>query len=108
MSISKGLYNQTLTLQTYTITADNQGGEVKTWADTGSFRGRISPLTSQERLMQNKETMTTTHRIYCDNMNVTPANRIKWGTFYFEIIGVTNPSESYHHLEIDCREINYS
>jgi len=108
MGISSGLYNQTLILQFPSLADDGQGGEVKTWADIGSFRGRISPLTAQERLLQNKETMTTTHRIYCDPMDVTPDDRIKWGTYYFEIIGITNPSEMYHHLEIECREINFT
>ena len=108
MGISVGLLNQTLTLQSKVLTDDGQGGSTIVWADIGSFRGRISPLTAQERLMQNKETMLTTHRIYCDPMDITPEDRIKWGTYYFEIIGVTNPSEIYSHLEIDAREINYS
>ena len=107
MGISSGLLNQTLTLQSITATDDGQGGQSFVWADVGSFRGRISPLTAQERLLQNKATMATTHRIYCDPMTVTPKDRIKWGTYYFEIIGITNPSEIYHHLEIDCREINF-
>src|SRR3972149_1374147 len=107
MPISSGLFNQTLTLQTLTEAADGQGGSASTWADAGSFRGRISPLTSQERLTQDKTLNTTTHTIYCDNMSVSPKDRIKWGTFYFEILGITNPSELYHHLEISVREINY-
>lgn len=109
MAISRGLFNQTLTLQSKTAVDDGMGSRVETWADLGSFRGRISPLTridNQERLMQDKTTMITTHRIYCDPMTVTPNNRIRWGTYYFEIIAITNPSEEYHHLEIDAREIN--
>ena len=35
----------------------------------------------------------------------THRDRIKWGTFYFEIVGITNPSELYHHLEIQAREL---
>src|SRR3990167_10637390 len=94
------LLNQTLTIQTLAESPDGQGGVTKVWTDLGSFRGRISPLTSQERLMQDKTLNTTTHKIYCDNMTVDPTNRIKWGTYYFEITGITNPSEMYHHLEI--------
>lgn len=105
MPISRGLFNQSLTLQTKALADDGMGGRVDTWSDSGSFRGRISPLTSQERLMQDKATNTTTHRIYCDNMTVNPDDRIKWGTVYFEIIGIINPSEEYHHLEMDVREI---
>ena len=104
--ISASLYNNTLTLQTVSRTADGQGGWTEVWADIGSFRARISPLASGERIMQDKTTMPTTHRIYCNNMTVSPEDRIKWGDYYFEIIGVINPSEAYHHLEIDVREIN--
>ena len=104
--ISASLYNQTLTLQTKTLTADGQGGFTEAWADSGSFRARISPLSSAERLIQDKVTSMTTHRIYCDNMTVSPEDRIKWGDYYFEIIGIRNPSEAYHHLEIDVREID--
>ncbi len=105
MPISVGLYNNTLTLQLLTETDDGQGGVTKVWADSGSFRARISPLSAQERLLQNKETSVTTHRVYCDNMNVNSNDRIRWGIYYFEIIGIHNPSEAYDHLEIDVREI---
>ncbi len=105
--ISRGLFNQTLTLQSKTITGDNMGGRTSSWADQGSFRGRISPLSAQERLTQDKTTMLTTHKIYCDPMTVTPEDRIRWGTYYFEIIAIINPSEKYHHLEIMAKEINY-
>jgi len=105
--ISAGLFNNTLTLQSLTETDDSQGGVTTTWTDTGSFNARISPLSSQERMMQDKATNTTTHRIYCDPMDVMPNDRIKWGSYYFEILGITNPSELYHHLEIEAREINY-
>ncbi len=106
MGISSGLLNHTLTLQVFTETADSQGGVTQSWADSGTFRGRISPLTSQERMMQDKTTNTTTHKIYCDNMTVSPKDRIKWGSYYFEITGIVNPSEIYHHLEIHVREID--
>ena len=106
MGISSGLLNHTLTLQTFTETDDGAGGTVSTWTDSGTFRARISPLTSQERLMQDKTTNTTTHKIYCDNMAISPKDRIKWGSYYFEITGIINPSEMYHHLEIHVREID--
>ncbi len=105
MGISKGLFNNTLTLQTLTETDDLQGGVTSAWDGDSLFKARISPLSSQERMLQNKATQTTTHRIYCDNMVVTIKDRIKWGDIYFEIIGITNPSEAYSHLEIDVREI---
>ncbi len=110
MSISSGLFNQTLTLQLLTETTDLQGGVTQTWADVGSFRARISPLTSQERLLQDRTTSATTHKVYCNNMAITTANRIRYdyssdAYVYFEILGITNPSEAYDHLEIEVREV---
>jgi len=106
MGISSGLLNHTLTLQVFTETDDGQGGVTTSWTASGTFRARISPLTSQERLLQDKTTNTTTHKIYCDNMAVSPKDRLKWGDYYFEITGITNPSEIYHHLEISVQEVN--
>ncbi len=105
MGISSGLLNQTLTLQTLTETSDSQGGVTQVWADSGTFRGRISSLSLRERMMQDKTTNITTHKIYCDNMTISPKDRIKWGDYYFIIEGIINPSEAYYHLEIECREI---
>lgn len=101
-----GLLNTTITLQTVTQTTDSVGGVTEVWANTGSFQARISPLSAEERLQQDKAIMGTTHRIYCDNLDISPNDRLKWGTFYFQIIAITNPSEAYRHLEIDAREIN--
>ena len=106
MGISRGLLNNTLTLQTLTETDDGQGGMAKEWADAGGFRARISPLTNQERILQDKATQVCTHHIYCDNMAITTADRIKWGEVYFEITGIINPSEAYDHLELDVKEID--
>jgi SPP1 family predicted phage head-tail adaptor len=105
-----GLLNSSLTLQKATETTDSVGGHTTTWSDIGSFRGRVSPLSSAERLAQDKSTQVTTHRIYCDPMTVTTAERIKWVTptgvtVYFEIFGISNTSEAYSHLEMDVTEI---
>ena len=105
MGISSGLLNQTLTLQTFTEVDDGQGGVVTGWANLGSFRGRISSLSAQEKMAQDKETAVCTHKIFCEPMSVTHRDRIKWGDYYFEIIGISNPSELYHHLEILVREL---
>ena len=105
MPISRGLYNQILDLESPTVANDGMGGQSITWASVGTFRGRISPIGSEERQLQNKPTQLTTHRIYCDNMTIDTSCRIKWGTYYFQILGIVNPSELYDHLEIEVREI---
>ena len=105
MGISSGLYNAALTLYSLAETDDGQGGTTSAWTSGGSFRGRISSLSSQEKMAQDKLTNIATHKIFCDNMSVLPDDRIYWGTVIFEITGIVNPSEAYHHLEIYVREL---
>ena len=105
MPISRGLFNNTLTLQVLTETDDGAGGSTTTWADSTIFRARISSLSAQEKMAQDRTTTIATHKIYCDNLTVATADRIKWGDVYFEITGIANPSEAYSHLEIMVREI---
>lgn len=106
MPISRGLYNQTLTLQTLTETTDGQGGVTSAWTSGGSFRARISPLNDTEKMSQDKTTNVATHKVFCDNMTVVPGDRILYGTIPLEITGIINPSESYDHLEIWVREVD--
>ena len=103
--INPALLNNTLTLQTLTEIADGAGGHTASWTDVGTFRASISPISSNERLMQDKTTAMLTHRVYCDNMDIIESDRIKWGDIVFEIMGIRNPSEAYAHLEIDVREV---
>jgi len=105
MPISSGLLNNTLTLYTLAETDDGQGGVTSVWTSGGSFKGRISSLSSQERMSQDKVTSISTHKIFCDNMTVNVDDRIYWGSVVFEITGIVNPSEAYHHLEIFVREL---
>ena len=106
MPISKGLYNQTLTLYTLAETADGQGGSTFAWTAGGSFRARISPLSDTEKMTQDKTTNVATHKVFCDNMTVVPADRILYGSVYLAITGIINPSEAYDHLEIWVREVD--
>lgn len=102
----ESLFNHTLTLQSLTRTSDSQGGFTESWSDIGTFDARISILSAAEKMAQDKVTTLATHRVYCESMVVTTADRIKWGTYYFQIVGITNPSEAYHHLQMDVLEID--
>ncbi len=64
MPISAGLFNNTLTLQSLTETDDGQGGVVQTWTDIGNFKARISSLSVQEKMAQDKVTPMATHKIF--------------------------------------------
>ena len=108
MPISSGLLIETFTPQTLTETTDTQGGVVNTWADGTAFRGRLSSLSINERMSQDKQTVFASHKLYCNNQTITEAYRIRNSdsTRYFQIKGVINPSNASDHLEILVLELD--
>ena len=112
MPISSGLLIETFYPQTLTETADGMGGVTEVWADGTAFRGRLSSLGTltsiSEKMNSDKETVYATHKIYCNNITIAETARIRNNdsTRYFEIKGITNPSNSSDHLEIKVLEID--
>lgn len=108
MGISSGLLIQEFYPQTLTETSDNQGGYVQTWADGTAFRGRLSSLPAAERMNADKTTVFASHKLYCDNQTITEVQRIRNSdsTRYFQIVGIVNPSNSNHHLELTLLELD--
>jgi len=97
----------TFTPQTLTRTADGMGGFTEAWTDGTDFKGRLSTLSVEERMSQDKETSFKTYKIYCAIQTIDEAARIKLGTRYFEIKSVIKPSNlSTGHLEILVKEID--
>jgi head-tail adaptor len=103
-----GLLNQTFYPQTLTQTSDGQGGFSEGWTDGSSFRGRLSSLNSNEILSNNKLTLNSTHKLFCDHQTFIPTQRIRndANTRFFLIVGIINPSDANHHSEIYVKEID--
>jgi len=109
MGISSGLLIETFTPQTLTETDDGMGGTVTTWADGTAFRGRLSSLPVAERMSADKLTVYASHKLFCDYASgLTEDDRIRNSdsTRYFQIVGIVNPSNSNHHLELTLLEID--
>ena len=108
MSI-EGMFNNNFTPQTVVRTADNTGGFTETWTDGTAFRGRMRPLSAQERLSADRVTAWATHRLYCSvDVTIDETYRISFNSRTFEVKGVMKPSEQDDgpaHLEIDLLEI---
>lgn len=108
MGISKGLFTQTFIPQTVSQTGDGVGGFTTTLTNGAAFRGRLSGLPVNERLMNDKTTVYASHKIYCDYAStITEATRIINSTSsrVFEVRGIVNPSDINHHMEITVLEL---
>ncbi len=106
----ESLMIETFTPQTYTKTSDGQGGWTKAWTDGTTFEGRLSRLTADETLSQDKETAIGSHKIYClASVDVDPEDRITLGSRTFLVKGVLKPSNltTDGHLEITVLELDY-
>lgn len=100
----------TFTPYTITETTDNQGGVTKAEVAGTDFSGRLSMLSVQERLSQDKETAIATHKLYCKtSVDVDPDDQVKLGARVFIVVGVQRPSNltAGGHLEILVRELDY-
>ena len=104
--ISPALLVNTFTRQTLTKTSDSMGGWTESWTDGVTFKGRLSTLNEAERMAADKTTVYATFKLFADYMTITPEDRIKLGTRYFQIKGILNPSNINSHLEIIVLEID--
>ncbi len=101
-----GLLNTTLDLQRVTETADSVGGVTKSWASQGYVKARISSISSNERTVNDKIYTDATHKVFMDAVDIREMDKLVWdSTWTFEVLGIVNPSEAYHHLEVYVREI---
>jgi len=108
MGISSGLLIESFTPQTLTEVDDGQGGVTTSWADGTAFRGRLSSLPVSERMSADKLTIYASHKLFCDYSSISEDDRIRNSdsTRYFQIVGIVNPSNSNHHLELTLLEID--
>jgi head-tail adaptor len=108
MGISSGLLIETFYPQTLTSTDDGQGGVTEAYVDGTAFRGRLSSLPVAERMSADKLTTYASHKLFCDNQAINETYRIRNSdsSRYFSIVGIVNPSNSNHHLELTLLELD--
>jgi len=108
MGISSGLFLETFYPQTLTEVDDGQGGTTQVFSDGTAFRGRLSSLPVDERMSADKLTTYASHKLFCDNQTINETYRIRNSdsSRYFSIVGIMNPSNNNHHLELTLLELD--
>lgn len=83
-----------VTFQTRTDTVDNLGGSVTTWADEFDAWVRIEPTSGRQSVFAGKIQNPVTHKITMRYLaDVTPKQRVLFGTRTFDIQSIINPEE---------------
>jgi SPP1 family predicted phage head-tail adaptor len=94
-----------ITFQANTPTANGFGEFVDTYSDTVTVYGAIEPLSGSllfTAQQANSEVQGRVRIRYRDD--IEPSMRIKFGTRYFKILSVINPSEKREELQILVKE----
>lgn len=100
-----GDLNKRIVLQYQTKTPDGMGGFVVAWVDACTIWAGIWPISANETIQAGATTMIATHRIRIRYRTILkPYWRVKFGTRYFTINSIINPSEKNEILDLLCKE----
>ena len=100
-----GSLNKRITLQYETKTADGMGGFSVVWTDSATIWAAIWPISANETIQSMQTDMIINHRIRIRyRSGVLPNWRINFGSRYFNIVSIINPSERGEWLDLMCKE----
>jgi head-tail adaptor len=102
------LLNNTFRLYRNERTQDGQGGFTKSPEPVLSFMGRLRPATVKEQISGAEWQAHVTHVLYAEaSLPVTRHDQVEGAGKNLRVVGVRDPSNMGHHLEIDCEEIQH-
>ena len=105
--IRAGKLRQVITYRAKTVTVDEYGGPVETWADFATVRASVAPLIGKDMMAsmaaQSTAEMRINHRYIA---GVTSAMRIVWEGSEYEIVGEpANVHGLSREIEVMARKI---
>lgn len=101
-----GSMNNRIAIQAYTSVADGMGGFTNTYATWKTVWSAIWPTSARDVIQGNAPTMAVSHRIRIRYLSgLTTKHRVLFGTRYFAIVSIINPSEKGEWLDLLCNEV---
>jgi SPP1 family predicted phage head-tail adaptor len=95
-----------ITLQYQTKVPDGMGGFTTGWVDVASVFAAIWPISASEQVANMQVSMTITHRIRIRyRADIKASWKIKYGTKYFNIVGIINPNTENEMLDLMVKEV---
>ncbi len=109
MNTSPSVLDKQIDLQAQTKTPDGMGGFTTVWASVLPANtliwAAIWPVSATEVIAANASSMVVSHRIRIRYRSILKASwRIKFGTRYFAIVSIINPSEAGKFLDLMVKE----
>lgn len=106
MSVIEGLFTHEFTISRTEYVSNGQGGWSRVPVEVGTIRGRLRPLGGAERIVADQQQRQITHVLYClATADIARGDQVDGAGLVVEVLGVREPSQAGHHLEVDCREV---
>ncbi len=86
-------YMNPVNIERLTTTDNGFGGVIETWTTLATINAYIRLLNGTERVVADKETIYSTHRMYCEITDITVADRINDNGNIYEVKLVDNKGE---------------
>lgn len=101
-------YNHRIHFERQATTVDAAGQQSRTWAEIGGAWSKIEPIRGRDYFIASGEKADVTHKIsapYQASLGLIPADRVRYGSRYFDIESVINVGENNRELQLMCREV---
>jgi head-tail adaptor len=98
------LLNNSFVVTRITRTSDGAGGWTVGYTAVGTYEGRIRPASGQEREVAAAIERQISHVLYLECEDIERGDVVTCGDLSVEVMGIREPSQAGHHLEIDCLE----
>lgn len=109
MKLETGALNRVITIESKTDVADGMGGFTSTWgtrSGMGEVPAAIWPIKAVEAQQNMAIVMNVSHQIRIRyHAGILPADRVKYGARYFNIVSILNKEERNVFLDLMCKEI---
>mgnify|MGYP001601220995 CR=1 FL=1 len=94
-----------ITIQHKTRVPDGGGGFTDVWTDAATIWAAIWPTSANEITQANATVMVVSHRIRIRYRSVLkPGWRVKFGSRFFSIVGITSPNEAREWIDLLTKE----
>ena len=101
MSLRRYYRQQTVLIQRESTHRDDFGGTISSYGLHLSIQGLVRPLSGREAMLCTKESLLTTHRLYCAPAAIVETDRVVSKGKIYNIAWVKDPMGMGKGLEID-------
>ena len=105
MGIAKiGKFRHRVEIQSYTLTRDEEGGSIRTWATAATVWAKVNPISGSERQIAAQTKSLLSHRMTMRKYEGSWGGemRIKFDGKFFNILAIVDPDYRGCFEVIDC------